>query len=193
MPRSQSGAFGATPHRKRHQRRLSELEVFVLAGQNVPHHKPAKDCRFSESSVWGSELDSNCRYGYSRASSIRKLRTRRQQLADGADTPAKLTCSPPAPAKKQIMSSRSLGAPVESIEANVYMLRLAGIPRVLLATDATHMTRATRSFKRHRFTSIARAWTRSPANSVSAGALLYSPNRSSLLRWPSCGVRSWRA
>ncbi len=98
-----------------------------------------------------------------------------------------------APAKKQIMSSRSFGAPVESIEANVYMLRPAGIPRVLLLTDATHMTRATRNFKRHRFTSIARAWTRSPANSVSADALLYSPNRSSFLRWPSCGVRSWRA
>ena len=40
------------------------------------------------SSTWGSELDSNCRDGYSRASSIRKLRTRRQQPADGADTPA---------------------------------------------------------------------------------------------------------
>jgi hypothetical protein len=37
----------------------------VLAGQNVAHHKPAKDCRFSESSPWGSELDSNCRDGYS--------------------------------------------------------------------------------------------------------------------------------
>ena len=30
--------------------------------QNVPHRKPPKDCRFSESSVWGSELDSNCQY-----------------------------------------------------------------------------------------------------------------------------------
>ena len=48
------------------QRRLSELEVLVLAGQKVPHHKPAKDCRFSESSVWASELGSNCRYGHSR-------------------------------------------------------------------------------------------------------------------------------
>jgi len=38
----------------------------ILAGQNVPHHKPAKDCRFSESSTWGSELDSNCRDGHAR-------------------------------------------------------------------------------------------------------------------------------
>ena len=37
----------------------------MLAGHNVLHHKPAKDCRFSESSPWGSELDSNCRYGHS--------------------------------------------------------------------------------------------------------------------------------
>ena len=43
------------------QRRLSGLEVWVLAEQNVPHHKPAKDCRSSESRVWGSELDSKCR------------------------------------------------------------------------------------------------------------------------------------
>ena len=71
------------------------------------------------------------------------------------------------------------------VPLNVYMLHPAGIPRVLLVTDATHMTRATRNFKRHRFTPIARTWTRSPANSVSADALLYSPNRSSRLRRPS--------
>ncbi len=40
---------------------LSRFEVFVLAEQNVPHHKPAKDCGPSESSVWVSGLDSNCR------------------------------------------------------------------------------------------------------------------------------------
>ena len=33
------------------------------AGQKVPDRKPAKDCRFSELSVWVSGLDSNCRYG----------------------------------------------------------------------------------------------------------------------------------
>jgi len=33
----------------------------VLAEQKVPHHKPAKVCRFSELSVWVSGLDSNCR------------------------------------------------------------------------------------------------------------------------------------
>lgn len=35
------------------------------------------------------------------------------------------------------------------------MLHPAGITRVLLVTDATHMTRATRNFKRHSFTPIA--------------------------------------
>ena len=34
----------------------------MLAEQKIPHRKPAKDCRSSELSVWGSELDSNCRY-----------------------------------------------------------------------------------------------------------------------------------
>ena len=50
--RSQPGSMSCTP----------KLEVKILAEQNVPHHKPAKDCRLSESSTWGSELDSNCRY-----------------------------------------------------------------------------------------------------------------------------------
>lgn len=35
------------------------------------------------------------------------------------------------------------------------MVHPAGITRVLLVTDATHMTRATRNFKRHGFTPIA--------------------------------------
>ena len=33
----------------------------MLAEQNVPHHKPSKDYRLSELSVWLSGLDSNCR------------------------------------------------------------------------------------------------------------------------------------
>ena len=49
----------------------------MLAGQNVPHHKPAKDCRLSELSVWVSGLDSNCRYikrnGASRKTQICRL------------------------------------------------------------------------------------------------------------------------
>ena len=37
----------------------------MLAEQKIPHRKPAKDCRFSELSVWVSGLDSNCRHGHS--------------------------------------------------------------------------------------------------------------------------------
>ena len=37
--------------------------IIYMAEQKIPHRKPAKDCRFSELSVWVSGLDSNCRYG----------------------------------------------------------------------------------------------------------------------------------
>ena len=47
------------------RREYAALRLDVrLAGQKIPDRKPAKDCRFSELSVWGSELDSNCRDGH---------------------------------------------------------------------------------------------------------------------------------